>query len=71
MLSLSFCRVAARATTTIKKFFERKILEVFDADAIQEVYLDSEHTSLDVLEYFIERSGCDIGVTMCLKKTKR
>jgi hypothetical protein len=71
LLSLSFYRGAARATTTIKKFFEREILQIFDADAIQEVYMDSEYTSLDVLEYFVERSGYDIEVTMCLKKNKK
>ena len=71
LLSLSFYRGAARATTTIKRFFQREILEIFDADAIEEVYMDSEYTSMDVLEYFVERSGYDIEVTMCLKKNKK
>jgi len=71
LLNLSFYKGAARATTTIKKFFEREILEIFDADAIKEVYMDSEYTSLDVLEYFVERNGYDIEVTMCLKANKK
>jgi hypothetical protein len=71
LLALSFYKGAARATTTIKRFFEREILEIFDVDAIEEVYMDSEYTSMDVLEYFVEKSGCDIEVTMCLKTNKK
>jgi len=71
LLTLCFYKGAARATTTIKRFFEREILEIFDADAIKEVYMDSEYTSMDVLEYFVEKSGCDIEVTMCLKMNKK
>jgi len=60
LLALCFYKGAARATTTIKGFFEREILQIFDVDAIKELYMDSEYTSMDVLEYFVEKSGCDI-----------
>ena len=71
-ISIEFRNGRARATTTIKRFVRELLKDSLGSQAVEHVYLDSEHTAEHVWQYVVDPvNGLGADLTMCIKRNKK
>jgi hypothetical protein len=65
--SIVFGYGKGRGTTSIRGFTKEQITSRLSGNVLTEVYMDSEYTGMEILEFFV---GLGSHVTMCLKRNK-
>jgi hypothetical protein len=68
LVNIAFCNGSSRATTLVREFCEKNLYPILDRDAIREIYMDSEYTSFQVINYFVVDEFSQTDVIMCLKR---
>ena len=71
LINIAFCNGSSRATRIVREFCEKNLYPVIGRDAIKEIYMDSEYTSLPMINYFVVDEFSHTDVIMCLKRNKR
>ena len=69
IINIAYCEGSSRAPSALYQFCEENLFKIIDADAIAEIYADSEYTGEKQLMYLTIRSQSDI--TMCLKQNPK
>jgi hypothetical protein len=69
IINIAYCEGRSRAPSALYRFCEDNLFKIIDADALQEIYADSEYTGEKQLVYLSIRSHTDI--TMCLKQNPK
>lgn len=62
-----YCQGKERAAKTILPFIHTCVFEVIDPEALEEVFMDSEYTGIDIFNHLADVDELNVDVTMCMR----